>query len=47
MLQIKVVQNKISYKKLSEHVPLHSLGVELGGSKDYHFEILISTGKGK
>ncbi len=36
MLQIKVVENYISYKKLSWHTCLCSPGVELGGSKDCH-----------
>ncbi len=37
MLQIKIVQNQIFYKKLSRRIYLSSWGVELGSSKDYHF----------
>ncbi len=36
MLQIRIVQNSISYKKLRECVCPSLPGMELGGFKDYH-----------
>ncbi len=39
-LQIKIVQNSISYKKLSESVCLPPSGVEAGAPKIAIFEIL-------
>ncbi len=37
MVQIKVAQNLISYKKLSRNASLSTSGVELGDSKDLLF----------
>ncbi len=37
MLQIKVVQNLIFYKKVKGRISLSPSGVELGGSKYGHF----------
>ncbi len=36
MLQIKVLHNSISYKKLIERIYLSPLGMELRGSKDFY-----------
>ncbi len=43
-VQIKVVQNSISYKKLSGRICLSPQGVELGGFIDWH---VWNTGRGK
>ncbi len=37
ILQTKIAENYISYRKLSGSISLSTRGVELGGSKDYHF----------
>ncbi len=42
MRQIKVVENKISYKKLAGHIPLSDPGVELGAPKIAIYEILCT-----
>ncbi len=44
MLKKKVVQNKISYKKLSGRISLSPPAVKLGGSKDLPF---FKSGTGK
>ncbi len=41
MLQIKVVENEISYKKHGRHMYLSPPGVELGACKDYQFKTLL------
>ncbi len=47
MIQIKTVQNWISYKKLTECKCLSPLGVELGSSKDCYVWNIIVYGNGK
>ncbi len=39
-IQIKIVQNSISYQKLSGHICLPVLGVEVGAPKIAMFDIL-------
>ncbi len=47
LLQIKVVENKISYKKVRGCVCLSSLGVNLRGLQDCHVWNIIMYGNGK
>ncbi len=47
MVQIKVVQNWISYKQLSWRISLFLLRVELGGSNDCHFWNILMYWNGK
>ncbi len=45
MLKAKIVQNWISYEKLSGRISQSLPGVELGSSKDHTQEVLTQTDK--
>ncbi len=41
IVQIKIDENEISYKKVSGHVHLPSTGVQLGASKDRYVSNIL------
>ncbi len=47
MLETRIIQSQISYKKLTECISPSSPGVELGASKDCNLWNIVSTGMGK